>query len=306
MLSRRAFALSVLGLSIVTTGAACSQADEAPPVANVSLSLTSAGSDSQRASVAQGAPINLAYRFDVASDATISGDYRVFVHVTRDDGTVIWNDDHEPPPGMETSKWKPGQTIQYTRTKFVPVSSYLGEATVRIGLYRDDERLPLSGADAADRQSNERSYKVATLELLPRSTSIQVIRLSGWHPGEVAPNDPTIEWQWTQKLATLSLRNPRRDVLLYLEYDGRSDLFPGSPQQVTVSVGTTALETFAVDASGVLLRKIPISAGQLGDADMVEVRLDVDRTFIPAKLPGGSRDQRELGIRVYHAFIEPR
>ena len=39
---------------------------------------------------------------------------------------------------------------------------------------------------------------------------------------------------------------------------------------------------------------------------MVEMRIDVDQTFIPAKLPGGGRDARELGIRVYHAFIEVR
>ena len=39
---------------------------------------------------------------------------------------------------------------------------------------------------------------------------------------------------------------------------------------------------------------------------MAELRIDVDQTFVPAKLPGGSKDQRELGIRVYHAFIEPR
>jgi hypothetical protein len=301
----RASGLGVLITATAVVGASCSSADEAPPVATASLTI-GGGPDASRPSAAQGAPITLAYRFDVAPGATISGDYRVFVHVTRDDGTVIWNDDHEPPPGMETSKWKPGQSIQYTRTKFVPISSYLGEATIRMGLYRDDERLPLSGSDPADRGSTERSYKVATLELLPRSTSIQVIRLSGWHPGEVAATDPTIEWQWTQKLATLSLRNPRRDVLLYVEYDGRVDVFQGSPQQVTVSVGPTAVQTFAVDSGDVTLRKIPITAAQLGDSDMVEIRIETDRTFIPAKLPGGSRDERELGIRVFHVFIEPR
>jgi hypothetical protein len=164
----------------------------------------------------------------------------------------------------------------------------------------------LSGLDPADRESPERSYKVGTLEFLPRSESIQVIRLSGWHPGEYATNDSTIEWQWSQKLALLSLKNPRRDVLLYLEYDGRPDLFTDKPQQVTVSVGQTAIETFTVDGKGILLRRIPLTVAQLGNGDMTEVRLEVDRTFAPAKQAGGSRDSRELGIRVYHAFVEPR
>jgi hypothetical protein len=278
--------------------AGCDKGDQTPPVASVSLTTN-------RSSVALGAPIELTYKFEPAQGASITGDYRVFVHINRDDGTTIWNDDHELPAGQQTSQWKPGQTIQYTRTRFVPAFSYLGEATIRVGLYKDNERLPLSGQDPADRESPERSYKVATIELLPRSESIQVIRLSGWHPGEYGP-DPSIEWSWTQKLALLSLKNPRRDVLLYLEYDGRPDLFTDKPQQVTVSVGQTAVETFAVDGRGILLRKIPLTVAQLGNGDMTEIRLEVDRTFTPGKQTAGSRDSRELGIRVYHAFIEPR
>jgi hypothetical protein len=277
----------------------CDTGDEAPPVASVSVTTN-------RPSVALGAPIELTYKFEPAQGASINGDYKVFVHINRDDGTTIWNDDHDLPAGQQTSQWKPGQTIQYTRTRFVPAFSYLGEATIRVGLYKDNERLPLSGQDPADRESPERSYKVGTLEFLPRSESIQVIRLSGWHPGEYAQSDSTTEWQWTQKLALLSLKNPRRDVLLYLEYDGRADLFGDKPQQVTVSVGQTAIETFAVEGKGVQLRKIPLTVAQLGSGDMAEVRLEVDRTFTPARQAGGSRDTRELGIRVYHAFVEPR
>ena len=39
---------------------------------------------------------------------------------------------------------------------------------------------------------------------------------------------------------------------------------------------------------------------------MAELRIEVDQTFVPAKLPAGGHDTRELGIRVYHAFVEPR
>jgi hypothetical protein len=281
---------------VFAASAGCGQGDQAPPVATVSLTTN-------RPSVALGAPIELTYRFEPAQGAAIAGDYRVFVHINRDDGTTIWNDDHELPSGQQTSQWKAGQAIQYTRTRFVPAFSYLGEATIRVGLYKDNDRLPLTGQDPADRESPDRSYKVGTLELLPRSESIQVIRLSGWHPGEFGDN---VEWQWSQKLALLSVKNPRRDVLLYLEYDGRADLFTDKPQLVTVSVGQTAVETFPVEGKGILLRKIPLTVAQLGNGDMTEIRLEVDRAFTPAKLAGGSRDGRELGIRVYHAFVEPR
>jgi len=294
------FAAVIAAAVLLGSSAGCSKNDEAPPVASVSLTTNSK-------KVPLGSPLELTYRFEVAPGARFDGDYRVFVHVNRDDGTTIWNDDHELPVGQATSKWQPGQVIEYTRNRFIPSFSYVGQATIEMGLYRDNQRLPLSGPDPADRKSLERSYKVATIELLAKSENVQVIRLNGWHKGEYAPEDAGIEWQWMQKQATLSFRNnPHRDVLFYLEFDGRSDLFPGEPQTVTVYAGNEAVATFTVPQQGVQLKKIPITAAQLGTGEMAELRIDVDQTFVPAKLPGGSKDQRELGIRVYHAFIEPR
>jgi hypothetical protein len=292
---------TVIALALLAGfGAGCSKNDEAPPVASVSLTTNSK-------KVALGSPVELTYKFEIAPGARFDGDYRVFVHVNRDDGTTIWNDDHELPAGQPTSKWQPGQVIEYTRTKFIPSFSYVGPATIEMGLYRDNQRLPLKGPDPADRESLERSYKVAALELMPRSENVQVIRLNGWHKGEYAAEDAGIEWQWMQKQATLSFRNnPHRDVLFYLEFDARTDLFQARPQTVTVYSGNEAVATFTVAEPGTHLKKIPITAAQLGTGEMAELRIDVDQTFIPAKLPGGSKDQRELGIRVYHAFIEPR
>ena len=55
-----------------------------------------------------------------------------------------------------------------------------------------------------------------------------------------------------------------------------------------------------------LLRKIPIKAAQLGTGELAEVQIGVDKTFVPATLTAGaSKDPRELGVRVFHAFIEP-
>jgi hypothetical protein len=56
-----------------------------------------------------------------------------------------------------------------------------------------------------------------------------------------------------------------------------------------------------------VLRKIPLTAAQLGTSEMVELEISVDKTFVPALLPAAnSKDPRELGIRVFHAFIEPK
>lgn len=278
--------------------AACSKGDKAPPVAVVTF-------QSNKSRITLGSPVELTYGFNVASDAKINGDYRVFVHVVDPDGNVLqWNDDHDPP--IPTSQWKPGQKVQYTRTEFVPVFPYVGEVTVEIGLHKDNERLPLQGAEATDRSSTSRSYKVATLQLLPASENILLNFRGGWNSIEFAAENPAVDWQWTQKTAVITLRNPRKDVWFYLDYDARIDLFTDHPQQVAVYSGDQLVTTLNADSGARKLEKIPIAAAQFGTSEQSEIRLVVDRTFVPAKLPAGGKDVRELGIRVYHAFVEVR
>jgi hypothetical protein len=55
----------------------------------------------------------------------------------------------------------------------------------------------------------------------------------------------------------------------------------------------------------VILRTIPISAAAWGDHDTVEMRLGVDKSYIPKLLPMPVDDPRELGIRVFRAVIVP-
>ncbi len=282
---------------LVAAAVGCSKGDTAPPVATVSFSAS-------KPRVTLGSPIELTYRFDVAPNATFDGNYRVFVHVNSPDGNTLWSDDHDPP--TPTSQWKGGQKIEYTRTKFVPVVPYLGDATVEIGLYKEDQRLPMQGVDPADRQSTARSYKVGTLHFLPTSDNIFTMMKNGWHPAEYSPDDSAVSWQWTQKVGAISIRNPKTDITLDLEYDARPDLFPGAPQQVTIYAGDQVVKTFAADSTAPTLLRIPITAAQLGPNEMTDLRIEVDKTFTPARLPAGGRDTRELGIRVYHVFVEGR
>ncbi len=52
--------------------------------------------------------------------------------------------------------------------------------------------------------------------------------------------------------------------------------------------------------------RFPISAAAMGSGEMVELRLVVDQTFVPALEPGATgNDPRELGARVFHAFVQP-
>jgi hypothetical protein len=272
----------------LTSVAGCSRNEPAaPPVATPTVTLN-------KDKAALGSPLRITYKFEVAQNATFDADYLVFLHALEPDGERIWQDDH--PPSVPTSQWKPGQTIEYTRTVFVPNYPYLGEANIHVGLYNPatGRRLPLNALDAGSR-----AYVVGKLDVLPSSENTFLLYQDGWHPPEVDPSNPATEWQWTKKVATISFKNPRRAATLYLDTDSRTDLF-NPPQQVTLSVAGKPLATFAADSKDAKLRTFPISADQLGAEDMAEVVVEVDRTF---STPGDSRD---LGIRVFHAFIEPK
>lgn len=273
--------------------AGCGSKDDAPPVAAVSLTVN-------KAAAPLGSPIDMTYRFEVAPGMTFDGNYRVFMHLLDSDGVNRWSDDHDPP--TKTSEWRSGQVVEYTRTSFIPVVPYLGEATIRVGLYRadaPDTRAPLSGPEPEGR-----SYKVATLRVLPQSENIFVVVRAGAHPAEFAPENPAREWFWTSREYVASFKNPRKDATLYLEFDGRPDLFD-QPQTVSVYLGSQSVASFAADSVNPVLRRIPLRADQLGSVDMAELRIGVDRSFVPAAMPGVGQDSRELGIRIYRLFVEP-
>jgi hypothetical protein len=300
--SARAHAVAWLVVTAATLPGAgsCRRGESAPPVATVSFA-------SSASRVPLGSPVILSYHFDVAPGAAIPADYRVFVHVKTPDGTMLWNDDHDLP--VPTSQWMGGQAIHYTRLRFVPVDpAYTGEARVEMGLHRvgEDARLPLAGAETADRAGTSRAYLVGSLELRPPSDNVFVIFKTGWHPMEFAPEDASRSWQWSQKSGVLSFQNPRTDVTLYLQYAARADVFGAVPQKITIVSAGQPVATLTADSSLISLRRLPITAAQLGPNDVAEVKIDVDRTFVPSQLPTGGRDDRELGLQVYQAFIERR
>ncbi len=248
-----------------------------------------------------GSPIDVTYKFVVASDARFAEDYRVMVHVVDTDGEMIFTFDHEPT--VPTSQWKPGQTIEYTRTEFIPVYPYVGETFIELGLYslQNQKRLPLAGEDAG-----QRAYKVAKLQLQPQTENIFTVFKDGWHPAEVAEHNASVEWQWTKQSATLAFKNPKRDCLLYLDVDHPGSVFKEA-QQVQVSLGGQPVDQFTLTAGQRDLRKIPLKAAQFGTSETADVQISVDKTYVPALLNvSNNKDPRELGVRVFHAFVDPR
>ena len=276
--------------------AACGRTQETEiPVATPSLTLT-------RADAAIGIPIDMTYRFAVAAGAPAIGENEtVFVHFLDTDGELMWTDDHQPP--VPTSQWKPGQTIEYTRTMFVPKFPYSGETRVEIGIYspRTGARLPMTGPT-----EGQRAYQVAKFNLHPQTDNLYVVFKDGWHETEVATEASGVEWQWSKKTATLVFRNPMRDALLYFQCDQPVQGL-GEPPHVELRIGSTVIDSFTLPPGDRELRKVELSAAQFGAGETVEITVAVDKTFVPANITQlKSSDGRELGIRVFRAYVQPR
>jgi len=79
------------------------------------------------------------------------------------------------------------------------------------------------------------------------------------------------------------------------------------PQQVEVRLGAAVVDLFGLKAGQQELRRIPLTAGQLGDGETVEMTIVPGRTFVPAAVPAlKSGDGRELGVRVFRVYVQPK
>ena len=251
-----------------------------------------------RSAVPLGGPLDLTIRFDAAPElAPITGDFRVLLHFLDPDGALLWADDHELP--RPVAAWEPGERIEYARRAVVPMYPYIGEVAVALGLYSaaSGERLPLAGAELGDR-----TYRVASLTLEPQPETALLVYGDGWYRPEFAGGT---SWRWTAGRAVVSFRNPRAEVALALELDGRADL-GGEPQRVALAIDERTVHEFPLEAAGRTLLRHRLRADELGAEDIVELALHVDRTFVPAERSADSTDTRELGVRVFYFFVEPR
>ncbi len=294
MTVRFAIFLSAALIGGIASGCTRKPVEEAPPVATPSVTLS-------RTDAAVGSPVDVTYRFTVAPDAPeFTEDYVVFVHFMDADGERMWTDDHEPP--TPTRRWKPGETVEYMRTTFVPKFAYVGNVQMELGLYSPTSgaRLPLAGQG-----TGMRAYRVASFNMMLQAENLFVVFKEGWHDTEVS-EDGSLEWQWSRKEGTIAFRNPKRDAQLILQVDQAAQAFP-DPQRVDVRVGSTTVDSFELRPGPRELRRIALPTQLLGTEDTVEVIIAVDKTFVPADVPSlRSADARELGIRVFRAYVEPK
>jgi hypothetical protein len=247
-----------------------------------------------------GSALEITYTWTVEAGARkLDQNYWALVHFNDNQEVMLFSDDHQPEP--PPTEWEPGKTYSYTRTRFVPIYPYVGEVEVRMGLYPypgRGERPALKGEDKGFRE-----YKVATLELLPQTENIFPVYKEGWHNPETHPENPSVERTWTKKDALMSFKNPKKDVIVYLEGDTCVKCFTKTPE-LTMSVGRGVGVRFPIEGPQVYLKKVKVPAADLGEDEWTDLRLSMNESFVPKNLnPPLNNDDRELGFNVYHLFV---
>jgi hypothetical protein len=241
-----------------------------------------------------GTPVEVKYSFDTSDDFPgLRKDLTVFVHFLDPSGKIRFVDDHNPP--IRTNQWGPGRNYSYTRTYFIPENIPEGKYTVELGMYTPigkGERFVLNA-----KQLSERSYDVGKIQIEKPSTNPEGELVSGWYDLEREPNNDWYHWRWMGKTAAVKLPNPRANSLLYLKAESEPQRFP-KDQNVSIFVNGSKLDGFNVETAEPFVQKYRIDAASLGTNDRVEVKLEVDQTFVPSE-----NDKRELGLRVYCLYL---
>lgn len=267
----------------------------APPREPVAVAMLSV----DRASVPLGASVEVSIQFNAGRGFNPSReDYRVFLSFLDSDKKLLWSYEHDPP--VPTSSWQAGQPVQYRRRVRIPTYPHHGTAVIAIGLRSPEsgERVTLAGDDMGGF-----AYRAATLVLEPRHESNHITYEDGWHGAEFNVLR-RITWRWTTGRAAFSFPNPRSTIRLTLDVQA-TRYASDRPQRLSLVVDERTLREATLDTNSRTSLDYELTPSELGDSDDVRVELLVDPTFVPVDENVSSRDDRELGIRVFDAYVEP-
>lgn len=245
-----------------------------------------------------GTPLEVEYSFYTAKDYPgLKKDLTVFVHFLDPQRIIRFVDDHTPP--QLTNQWKASSTYTYTRTIFIPENIPAGGYTIELGMYTPSGKGEGFALNA--KRISDRSYDVGGFHIVKPNVNSQTEYLEGWYEPEREPNNDWYHWRWISSIASMKVANPRADSLLYLKADTDPERFP-EPQTVTLFLNQARIDQFSMKGGEPMVKKYVIPKDQLGQKEQVDLKIEVDKTFVPAS-DGVSTDKRKLGIRVYSLYL---
>ena len=224
------------------------------------------------------------------------------VHVVDADEELIFAFDHNPP--MPTTQWKPGQTIEYTQDGLRP-----GLPVRRRG---DDPGRPVLDDDAEAAAAGGRGRRAARLQ-------------GGEAPAAAADRERLHGLQG--RLAPGRDRRAQRHGRVAVDQEGRDARRSRTRRRTASSTSTSTIPA----ACSTSRSRCKVSAGRrrwstssrssrssrscgrfrsrrrsLATATWRSSSFRSIRRSCRLCLSPGNKDPRELGVRVFHAFVDPR
>lgn len=226
--------------------------------------------------------------------AGIEKDYLVFVHFWHRNNLIL-HDNHAPE--IPTSQWKPEKEYTYSRRIYIPPfidasdPEFRGVETLKlsVGIAFSGEKKPL------------RKVFEEKLELIPPPPDTPEITYeNGWYDFEMNPESFLKRWRWTAKEAKCIIDNPHQDALLVINGGVESKVF--REQKVIFRLNGTILDEFIPKKSH-FEKSYKIKKEMLGGGERFHLIISTNKTFIPAQVIPGSKDKRELGIKISFIYF---
>ncbi len=196
-------------------------------------------------------------------------------------------------PTVPTTGWLPGKEYTFARRIYIPSfidefsPSFRGYETVVLtaGLRSESQETTATRIDLITRR----------LRIAPAPAFPAIVYMNGWFEPETGPGTPPENWRWTSREATCAIDNPGRGGLLVIRGSVEKEAISG--QKIIIKIEDSVLDEFVPEGRD-FEKSYPVRAQWLGTRKDFSLSISVDKTFVPAKVIPGSKDRRELGVRI--------
>ncbi|MCP4216232.1 MAG: hypothetical protein GY765_16410 [bacterium] len=244
--------------------------------------------------------VKMNYKFVLADNfAGLSDDYKIFVHFWRNKNKeMLLGDDHVPEKPF--SKWKKGDTLQYSRVIYIP--KFLNEFEIDFEGF-EDIKLTVGIYNPKVKDSKIVLSQRAISILTASSQAPEIVHDEGWHQLEddlKAKDKDVRSWRWASGKAVCIIENKGKECLLIIK--GGVDKSKFQDQKIILRINDTVLEEF-IPESARFSRKYIVSPEMMGKEDEFKLTIETDKTFVPSALNPEIKDDRELGVQVFFLYF---
>lgn len=244
--------------------------------------------------------LKMNYNFKVEEKfKKLEKNYMVFVHFWRlKNKDLFVLDDHLPV--KQTSEWKSGDEIKYSREFFLP--KFLDELDIDFEGY---EEVKLSvGLYDPNNQDDKKVLFSKILNIQPASINAPDIVFSeGWNEEEMnlALENPFQKvWRWTRKSAECIIENPKKRSVLIIKGGLNESIY--ADQKIIFKINDLIIDEF-VSESNFFEKKYFITPEQMGDEAEFKLYIETSKTFVPSSIDPTNKDNRELGVQIFLLYF---